>query len=159
VNEKGEAVIEICVINYQDMKTQINQASWGLRSISYWITFLLALGIIFIGARFIIQPQLGANGFGIAFTNEHDSIYGRIKGIRDIFSGLVLLPLLFMRMRKATAWVFTTAIVVPAFDFLIILFYNGSRDLGHLLIHGGTAAIMILNSFLLFRNHSQTANN
>ena len=138
------------------MKTQINKAPWGFSSVSYWVTLLLALGIIFVGIRFILQPQVGATGFGIGFMNVNDAVYGRIKGIRDTFSGLVLLPLLWMRMRKATAWVFTVTIVVPAFDFLIILFYNGSKDVAHLLIHGCTAAIMVITSFLLFRGNSQT---
>lgn len=137
------------------METQIKQ-HWGARSVSYWITLVLALGIIFIGARFILQPHAGAIGFGIPFSDGHDAVYGKIKGIRDIFSGIVLLPLLAMRMRKAAAWVFTTTIVVPAGDFLIILFTNGVGDLEHLLIHGVTALIMIINSFLLFRINSQS---
>jgi len=157
VNEQEIHNAEICVIKYSVMKTQISQASWGFRSVSYWITLLLALGIIFVGIRFILQPQVGATGFGIGFTNVNDAVYGKVKGIRDIFSGLVLLPLLWMRMLKATAWVFTVAIVVPAFDFLIILFYNGSQDVAHLLIHGGTAMTMVINSFLLFRGNSKTA--
>src|SRR5258708_7710341 len=107
------------------MQTQ----SWGTRSLSWWITLLLALGIIFVGIRFIIVPMAGAEGFGIAFSNPQDSVYGKIKGIRDIFSGLVLLPLLYMRMRKATAWVFTTAIIVPATDGMIILATNGIHDI------------------------------
>jgi hypothetical protein len=138
------------------METQIKQAHWGIRSVSYWITLILALGIIFIGARFILQPQVGATGYGIPFNDEPDAVYGKIKGIRDIFSGIVLLPLLVMRMQKATAWVFTTTIVVPAFDFLIILYTNGVGDVAHLLIHGITALVMIINSFLLFRKNKQS---
>lgn len=131
------------------METQIKQQhGWGMRSVSYWITLAVALGIIFIGVRFILQPQVGALGYGISFNNQHDAVYGRIKGIRDIFSGIVLLPLLIMRMRKATAWAFTAAIVVPVADFLIIRSANGSTE--HLLIHGITALVMITNSFLLF---------
>lgn len=132
------------------MKTQNHQQPWGIHSVSFWITLLLALGIIFVGARFIVQPQTAATAFGISFNHPDDAVYGKIKGIRDIFSGLVLLPLLWMRMRKATAWVFTVTIMVPAFDFLIILLYNGSQDIPHLLIHGGTAMIMVITSFLLF---------
>lgn len=125
-----------------------------MQSVSYWITLLLALGIIFIGVRFILQPQVGAIGFGIAFSNEHDLVYGKIKGIRDIFSGLALIPLLVLRMRMATAWVFTTCIITPVTDCLLVLSTNGSSDIEHLLIHGLTALIMIINSFLLFRtNH------
>lgn len=139
------------------MKTQISENHWGTRSTSYWITLALALGIIYIGLRFILQPQVGAHGYGIDILNTHDNVYGQIKGIRDIFSGLVLLPLLWLKMRKATAIVFTVTILVPAFDFLIILYYNGSQDIAHLLIHGLTATIMIVNSFLLFRPTSTSS--
>jgi hypothetical protein len=132
------------------MKTQTDRNSWGAKSVSFWIVLILALGIIFIGIRFIAQPEVGALGYGIPFTNADDSVYGRIKGIRDIFSGLVLLPLLWMRMRKAVAFVFSISIVVPAFDFLVILFYNGIGDISHLLIHGVTALVMVVTSILLF---------
>jgi hypothetical protein len=137
------------------METQVKQQHyWGMRSVSYWITLVLALGIIFIGVRFILRPVVGAIGYGIAFSDQQDAVYGKIKGIRDVFSGIVLLPLLIMRMRKATAWVFTTAIVVPVVDFLIIRFTHGAGDLEHLLVHGVTALVMIANSFLLFYTRS-----
>ena len=125
--------------------------SWGTRSLSWWITVLLALGIIFVGIRFIIVPETGADGFGISFVNPKDDVYGKIKGIRDIFSGLVLLPLLWMRMRTATAWVFTAAIIVPVTDGMIILATNGIQDIAHLSIHWGTALVMIATSVMLFR--------
>ncbi|NHA06931.1 DUF4267 domain-containing protein [Mucilaginibacter sp. HC2] len=132
------------------MKTQIDIKPWGLRSVSWWITLLLATGIIFIGVRFMIVPQVGATGFGISFSNTGDAAYGKIKGIRDTFSGLVLLPFLWMRMRRVTAWVFTIAIIVPTTDALIILTTNGIHDIAHLMIHGGTAFVMIITSVLLF---------
>ena len=144
------------------MYTQINQgpdssafagpySSWGTRSLSWWITLLLALGIIFIGVRFIIAPQVGADGFGISFVDPRDDVYGKIKGIRDIFSGLMLLPLLWKRMRTATAWVFTTTIIVPVTDGMIILATNGIQDVPHLMIHWGTALVMIATSVMLFK--------
>jgi hypothetical protein len=132
------------------MKTQIKQNDWGKRSFSFWSVLILALGIIYIGMRFIIHPDVGASGYGVPFETAHDAAYGKVKGIRDIFSGLVLLPLLWMRMRKAAAWVFTASIIVPVFDFLVILSYNGSSDISHLLIHGITAVVMIVTSVLLF---------
>jgi hypothetical protein len=125
--------------------------SWGTRSISWWLTFLVALGIIFIGARFIINPTAGAMGYGIPFASEHDFPYARIKGIRDIFSGIALLPLLFLRMRSATAWVLTTAIIIPATDFMIVLSTNGASDVQHLMIHGLTVVYMAITSILLYR--------
>ena len=129
------------------MKTQ---SIWGIKSVSFWAVLVIAAGIIFIGTRFLIYPQAGAAGYGIPFAAPQDTAYGKIKGIRDIFSGLALLPLLFMRMRKALAWVFTAAIVIPAVDFLIILSYNGNKDTAHLMIHGITALVMVITSILLF---------
>ena len=128
-----------------------NSQSWGAKSLSFWLTLLIALGIIFVGARFIIDPNAGAIGFGIPFATDHDYPFGRIKGIRDIFSGVVLLPLLFLRMKRATAWVLTAAIIVPATDALIVLATNGASDIQHLLIHGLTVVYMIVTSCLLFK--------
>jgi|GEM_PF-413668 len=132
--------------------------AWGTRSTSWWITLLLALGIIFLGTRFIVMPETGADGFGISFVNPTDDVYGKIKGIRDIFSGLVLLPLLWKRMRTATALVFTAAIIVPVTDGLIVLTTNGLHDVQHLLIHWGTAAVMVATSLLLFQKTSDRSN-
>src|SRR5882762_7432627 len=101
------------------MKTTNETTQWGTRSVSFWLTLSIAAGIIFVGARFIVNPAGGAAGFGIPFSTTADYAYGRIKGIRDIFSGLVLLPLLWLRMRRAVAYVFTSAIVIPATDCLI----------------------------------------
>ena len=134
------------------MKTINQNSKWGVRSASFWMTLLVAAGIVFVGARFIVSPQVSASGFGIPFSNGADIGFGRVKGIRDIFSGLALFPLLFLGMRKAAAWVFTAAIIIPATDCLIILVTNGPSDIQHLLIHGLTAVYMVITSFLLFRD-------
>ena len=136
------------------MKTQQFKKAWGFQSVSFWMTFLVAAGIIFIGARFIADPLTGAEGYGITISDAKDLPFGRIKGIRDIFSGLVLLPFLFLRMRNATALALTTAIIVPATDFCIVLMTNGPKDLQHLLIHGLTVVYMIITSVLLFRENN-----
>jgi uncharacterized membrane protein len=137
------------------METPFKTQHWGVRSTSYWITLILALGIIFVGIRFMLLPEPAARDYGIAFSDKQDQPFGYIKGLRDIFSGLALLPLLFMHMRKATAWVFTMAIVVPAGDFIIVGSHNGFGDTQHLFAHAITALVMIINSFLLFRTSNQ----
>jgi hypothetical protein len=134
------------------MKTIHETQQWAIRSASFWMTLLIAVGIIFIGVRFIISPGTGAIGYGVHLISNDDLPFGRIKGIRDIFSGVALLPLLLLRMRKATAWVLTSAIIVPAADFLIVLSANGSSDISHLMIHGLTVAYMAITSFLLFKS-------
>ncbi|WP_343667932.1 DUF4267 domain-containing protein [Chitinophaga sp.] len=136
------------------MKTKEIKTNWGIQSASFWMTLLIAAGIIFIGARFIVNPLVGADGFGIPISSMDDLPFGKIKGIRDIFSGLVLLPFLFLKMRKAAAFALTTAIIVPATDFCIVLVTNGPKDLQHLLIHGLTVVYMIVTSILLFRENA-----
>jgi hypothetical protein len=136
------------------MKTQEIKKAWGFQSVSFWMTLFVAAGITFIGGRFIVHPFAGAEGFGIPISDVRDFPFGKIKGIRDIFSGLVLLPFLYLRMRKAAAFALTTAIVVPATDFCIVLMTNGSKDLQHLLIHGLTVVYMIVTSILLFRGNN-----
>jgi hypothetical protein len=115
------------------------------------MTMLIALGIIFVGIKFILDPTSSATGFGISFSSQADLPFGRVKGIRDVFSGLALLPLLFQRMRKATAWVFTAATIIPTTDCLIVLTANGPGDIPHILMHGLTAVYMAITSFLLFK--------
>jgi len=139
------------LLNNKHMKTTNEITIWGTRSVSFWMTMLIAMGIIFVGARFILNPVGAAADFGIPISSASDIAFGRIKGIRDIFSGLVLLPLLYLRMHRATAWAFTAAIIIPATDCLIVLTTNGPSDVPHLLIHGLTAVYMVIASFLLFR--------
>ncbi|OCX50503.1 hypothetical protein BEL04_22250 [Mucilaginibacter sp. PPCGB 2223] len=133
------------------MKTQtIN--SWGPRSASYWMTAVVATGIIFLGARFMLDPQAGAEGFGITLaSNKATLAYGWIKGIRDIFSGIVVLTFLISQNPRATAIAFGAAIIIPVSDCLTVLAVNGTADITHLLIHGITAVYMMITTFLLFK--------
>jgi hypothetical protein len=72
-----------------------------------------------------------------------------IKGIRDIFSGLVILPFLFGGNRKVAAILFVTAIFIPFCDGLVIISHLGFAP--PLLIHWGTAFYMMVVSYFLLR--------
>ncbi len=99
------------------MKTKSSNV-WGPRSVSYWLTALAALGIIFLGLRFMLAPTAGAEGFGIPLAPTKEAMaYGRIKGIRDLFSGLVVLLFLLPRRPQATAFAFGAAIIFPVLSY------------------------------------------
>lgn len=135
------------------MKTQTNH-SWGPRSASYYLTAIAAAGIIFLGVRFLLSPQAGAEGFGIPLANTREALaYGWIKGIRDIFSGIVVLLFLIRRQPRATAFAFGAAIIIPVSDCITILSVNGLEDVTHVLIHGITAVYMMVTTFLLAKAH------
>jgi hypothetical protein len=133
------------------MKTQqVN--FWGPRSASYWLTALVAVGIILLGLRFMLAPNAGADGFGIPLPHTSEAIaYGWIKGIRDIYSGIVVLIFLILRKPRATAFAFGAAVIIPVSDFFTVLSINGAKDVSHLLIHGITAVYMIVTTIFLFK--------
>jgi len=116
------------------------------------------LGIIFLGARFIISPQTGATGYSIPLSNHNELAYGAIKGIRDIFSGIVLLPFLWLKQVRATAIILAAVTIVPLTDFFIVYIHNGTGDVAHLMIHGFTALYLTILSAHLFRLNSKNEN-
>lgn len=59
------------------------------RELSFWMTAAAVAGIIFIGARFIVEPAVGADGYGVPAPMGVSVAYLWAKGIRDIVSGLI----------------------------------------------------------------------
>ena len=138
------------------MKKQQNLQTWGPGSLSFWLTLVIAVGITFIGLRYMISPFAASIGFGLPLPAGNTALYGSIKGIRDIFSGLVLGYLLWLRNPRITAVIFTAAIIIPICDCLVVYTANGAADWPHMLIHGGTALYAIVTSILLFRQPINT---
>src|SRR4029450_7866150 len=104
--------------------------------------------------NFILTPVGASTGFGIPIHDPAAFPFMWIKGIRDIFSGLLVLPFLLKADRRTTATLFAISIVVPFGDGLVIL-----RHLGFALpiyIHWGTARYMtFVAAFLLRRQHTR----
>lgn len=135
-------------------------AQLSTRSLAFWLSFLVAAAIIFIGIRFILFPQTGGIGFGIPLMQ--DLWYGRIKGIRDIVSGLLVVGMLWYLNPISTALVIGIETLIPLGDLMLILTHNGSADVEHILVHGVTAVYMIGVTVMLFRygrrvNNAKTA--
>lgn len=98
--------------------------------ISYVIAFLLGLGMIFLGARFFFSPEVATVAFGIHFDSNGDYSFPHIKGIRDIFSGVLLCALVLMKERRALGVMLFTATIIPVSDMLVVLSksYNGVQQ-------------------------------
>jgi len=95
--------------------------------ISYAIALLTGLGIIFLGIRFFSSPEVATAAFGIHFNANGDYSFDHIKGIRDIFSGLLVCALVLMNERRALGVTLLAATIIPINDMLIVLSksYNG----------------------------------
>ena len=95
--------------------------------ISYVVAFITGLGLIFIGTRFLLSPEIAEAGYGIHFNELGDYSFHYIKGIRDIFSGVLLCAFVLMNERRALSVTLLAGTIVPLADMLIVLSksYNG----------------------------------
>lgn len=111
---------------------------------------LIAAGIIFIGARVFWAPQ-GATGFGIPGTPAGDQVFRawlRVKGVRDIASGLFIAVLLANGHGHLLGWFMLVATFIPVGDALIVRHSKGPKA-AVLGIHGATALVMAVITVLL----------
>jgi hypothetical protein len=89
--------------------------------ISYAIALLVGLGMIFLGIRFFFAPEVATAGFGIRFNANGDYSFDYIKGIRDIFSGVVLCSLVLLNERRALGVALLAGTMIPVVDMSIVL--------------------------------------
>jgi len=95
--------------------------------ISYVTAFIAGLGLIFIGTRFLLAPEIAEAGYGIHFNEEGNYSFHYIKGIRDIFSGLLICIFCLVNERRALGVTLLAGTIIPVTDMLIVLnkSYNG----------------------------------
>ena len=116
----------------------------------YALAALTALGIIFIGARFLFAPAVAAAGFGV--TIGHDGAdagaYLSVKGVRDIASGLIAVILLAARTPHILGWFELVASTIPIGDAIIVRRHHGPKATAYG-VHGATAAVLLATAALL----------
>lgn len=97
------------------------------QKISITIAFLTGLGMIFIGARFLLAPEIAEAGYGLHFNTHGDYSFHYIKGIRDLFAGLLFCILVLSKQTKALGITLLVGTIIPVTDMLIVLSknYNG----------------------------------
>jgi Domain of unknown function (DUF4267) len=119
-------------------------------TIAYVLSGLLAVGIIFIGARFLIAPRVAAAGYGVLPDLDQPSAgaYLSVKGVRDIATGLFVIILMAAGATHLVGWVMLAAIIVPLVDATIVLRNGGSKSIAWG-VHGLTAVVMLVTSALL----------
>ena len=119
-------------------------------TIGYLLAGLLAVGIIFLGARFLVAPRVAAAGYGVLPDVEQTSVraYLSIKGVRDIATGLFVIILMAAGATHLVGWVMLAATIIPLADAAIVLRSGGSKTIAWG-VHGVTAAVMLVTTALL----------
>ncbi|RZL16305.1 MAG: DUF4267 domain-containing protein [Hymenobacter sp.] len=92
------------------------------RTLTRGLSLLLGLGMVFIGARFLLAPRAGAEGFGVFLPPAATQYaFHYAKGIRDIFSGLLLALFAGLGYDRPLAWVTLLGVLIPSVDLTIVL--------------------------------------
>jgi hypothetical protein len=119
-------------------------------AIGYALAGLIAVAIIFIGARFLVSPRVAAAGYGVQPDLEQRSTgaYLSVKGVRDIASGLFVVILMVAGATQLLGWVILAATIIPLSDAAIVLRNGGAKSIGFG-VHGVTAAVMLMTAALL----------
>jgi Domain of unknown function (DUF4267) len=106
---------------------------------------LLAFGIIAIGILYVASPLTVTRSFGLPLPEAGANIawWLRLKGVRDIASGLAVLALMMWGAPSAVGIVLLVEAFIPLGDMLLILAAKGSTT-SALGMHGLTAVIMVL---------------
>lgn len=121
------------------------------------ISLLIGLGLLFIGGRFLLAPELGEAGFGLHY-NQPNYAFHYIKGTRDLFSGLIIVLLAWSQYRRPLLLTLLAGSIIPFADMLIVWRTPGS-DLWAMLIHGGTVITLWLLCYFLGQSTPETRTN
>lgn len=120
-----------------------------MTSIGFYLSGVIAAGIIFIGCRFLLAPSTAAAAYGVpAGAEPHSRAHLSAKGIRDIASGLFVAMPIAHGSALALGWFMLIATLIPIADAVIVLHQGGSRTVAFG-VHGGTAVAMLIISGLL----------
>lgn len=109
------------------------------------IGLLVALAIMAIGAGYVATPTTTMRSFGLPLPEGGPNVawWLRLKGVRDIASGLVILVVMAWVGPRMVGIVLLVDSLIPVGDMLTILAAKGSAK--HAFgIHGVTALLMIL---------------
>lgn len=120
----------------------------------HWIStgfaLLLALGIIVIGLMYLMNPRGAAQSFGLPLPEEGPNIawWLRLKGVRDIVSGLVVLAVMVWGTPQILGIVLLVEAVTALGDMSLVLASRGSVK-SAFGIHGVTAVVIIATALSL----------
>jgi hypothetical protein len=114
------------------------------------LAVLVAVGIIVIGCFYIISPERILGGFGLKppASDADTRAWLRLKGIRDVATGLAVLTLLLTTDSRTVGIILLVFAIIPFGDMANVLM-SGGRKAVAFSVHGVTCAVMVVAGVLL----------
>ena len=111
---------------------------------------LMAAAIIVIGCFYLVSPERMTGSFGLKppASDADTRAWLRLKGIRDVVSGLVVLTMMLTTDTRSVGIALLVEALVPLGDMSIVLGSGGSKSKAFS-IHGVTCAVMLVVGLLL----------
>jgi hypothetical protein len=111
---------------------------------------LIALGVIGIGTSYLVSPERISKSFGLRppAPDAETRAWLRLKGIRDVASGLVVLTLMLTADSRSVGIALLAFAIIPLGDMSIVLASRGSKSAAFS-IHGATCAVMLVVGLFL----------
>jgi hypothetical protein len=112
---------------------------------SLGVASFVALAIIAIGTLYLASPTTATRSFGLPLPENGSNIawWLRLKGVRDIASGLAVLAFMAWGAPPGVGIILLVEAIIPVGDMLLILAAKGSTK-SAFGMHGLTAVVMVL---------------
>ena len=114
------------------------------------VAVLISAALLIIGVVYVLAPEriLGSFGLQPPALDRDTLAWLRLKGIRDIASGLTVLILLVTTDHRTVGTVLLTLAIIPFGDMSNIAL-SGGRKITAFSVHGLTCAAMVCAGLLL----------
>ena len=114
------------------------------------VAALMAVAIFVIGCFYLVSPHRMTGSFGLKppAPDADTRAWLRLKGIRDIVSGLVVLTLMVTTDTRTVGIALLVFAIVPLGDMLNVLASGGSKSTAFS-VHGVTCAVMVVVGLFL----------
>ena len=114
------------------------------------LAVLMAVAILVIGGFYLFSPNrmIGSFGLNLPAADADTRAWLRLKGVRDIASGLVVLVLMLTTGARSLGIALLVLAVTPLGDMSVILRSGGSKWAAFS-IHGVTCVAMLVVGLLL----------
>ncbi|MEM6308496.1 MAG: DUF4267 domain-containing protein [Pseudomonadota bacterium] len=117
------------------------------------IVTITGIGLIVIGGRFLVAPDIGEAGFGMTVDTNDNFSYHYIKGIRDLIIGVCFIVLVYYQHSKLLGWNLLLAGVIAATDAWVVMGYNGNSALDAWM-HLGALVVCIVTGVYYMRRQN-----